>query len=398
MTPTRRARSRVIIAAAIAVALVTSALVSLYGRQILSAASHLTGSPTSTKPIEQFPPGQAPELRLAVLGDVGYANDREHRTAAAVFEAGRGDPYDALVLLGDNVYPSGDPARLDETVFTPFGDVLGSGAQLLAILGNHDVKQDHADAQIAALGMPGPWYARQVGDVTFVALDSNRPNDPQQRAWLEGILAAAKTTWKIVALHHPPYSAGYQGSSIAAREAFSPLFEKYGVQLVLSGHEHDYQRSLPINGVTYVVSGGAADTRRTGREEFTAVSGSWHHFVDLSVFSDHLLLRAVNQRLRVFDEWSIASAAGDAGALTDPGAGRGRAFGPPLLGTSDPFRCPAIETPSTPPLSRSRTQLVPPLRTADEADADKSIATDDSPGKTSNSAGRSAGHPTWQRR
>ena len=298
----RLPRSRVTIAGLIAVALVASVVFAMYGRQILSAASHLTGSPTSTEPFERFPPGQAPALRMAVVGDVGYANDRERRTAAAVFEAGQGDPYDALILLGDNVYPSGDPSRLDETVFTPFGDILDSGALLLAILGNHDVKQGHADAQVAALGMPGRWYARQVGDVTFVALDSNRSDDPEQRRWLEATLAGATTTWKVVALHHPPYSAGYQGSSMAARAAFSPLFEKYGVQLVLSGHEHDYQRSRPINGVTYVVSGAAADTRRTGREEFTAVSGSWHHFVDLSVFDDHLLLRAVNQRGRVFDQ------------------------------------------------------------------------------------------------
>jgi 3',5'-cyclic AMP phosphodiesterase CpdA len=175
----------------------------------------------------------------------------------------------------------------------------------MAILGNHDVMSGHADAQVAALGMPGRWYSEVIGDVTFIALDSNEPHNAVQRAWLEQTLAAATTTWKIVALHHPPYSAGYQGSSLGNREAFSPLFERYGVQLVLSGHEHDYQRSVPINGVTYVVSGGAADTRRTGREEFTATSISWHHFVDLNVFADHLLVRGVNQSGRVFDQVTI---------------------------------------------------------------------------------------------
>ena len=84
-----------------------------------------------------------------------------------------------------------------------------------------------------------------------------------------------------------------------------PLFERYGVQLVLSGHDHDYQRSKPINGVTYVVSGGAAGTRRTGSDSFTEVSFSWHHFVDLNVFHDRIVLRAVNQDLRVADEATI---------------------------------------------------------------------------------------------
>ena len=67
--------------------------------------------------------------------------------------------------------------------------------------------------------------------------------------------------WTIVVLHHPPYSAGYQGSNDRRRATPSRRsFERYGVQLVLSGHDHDYQRSTPINGVTYVVSGAARPT------------------------------------------------------------------------------------------------------------------------------------------
>ena len=299
--------ARAVLSVGLILTLAMAMVVRLYGRQIVSFASHVAGSPTSTKPLTPFPPGAEPDLRVAVAGDVGYANDREKRTAAAMARAGEGEPYDVLLLLGDNVYPSGDPRRLPETVFHPFRTVLDAGARLLAILGNHDVKDGHAEAQVAALGMSGRWYAALIGDVTFIGLDSNDPTNPDQQAWLEQTLASTETTWRIVALHHPPYSAGYQGSSIEVREAFSPFFERYGVQLVLSGHEHDYQRSVPINGVTYVVSGGAAGTRRTGREEFTAKAVSWHHFVDVSVFSDRLLLRGVNQSGRVFDEVSIRS-------------------------------------------------------------------------------------------
>jgi len=79
------------------------------------------------------------------------------------------------------------------------------------------------------------------------------------------------------------------------------------VQLVLSGHEHDYERSRPINGVTYVVSGAGSETRRTGREDFTAAAWSWHHFLDISVYPDRLVVRAVNQDVRVFDEVEIAA-------------------------------------------------------------------------------------------
>ena len=277
----------------------------LYGPQIVSYVSHIRGSPTRTEPLAPFPAGAGPLYRIAVAGDVGYANSRAAKTGAAIVAAGADRPYDALLLLGDNVYPAGDPAQLPATVFEPFGPVLDTGARLLSILGNHDVKDGHGDAHVAALGMPGRWYSEVIGDMTFVALDSNDPYNPDQLAWLERTLAGARTTWKIVALHHPPYSAGYQGSSLDSRQVFSPLFERYGVQLALSGHEHDYQRSIPINGVTYIVSGGAADTRRSGKDSFTAASVSWHHFVDLNVFADHLLVRGVNQSGRVFDQVTI---------------------------------------------------------------------------------------------
>jgi 3',5'-cyclic AMP phosphodiesterase CpdA len=241
-------------------------------------------------------------LRLAAVGDVGYSGQRSEATGRAVATLGRQRGYDALLLLGDNVYPAGDPARLDETVYGPLGPVLDAGTRLISILGNHDVMQGHGDAQAKALGMPARWYAVRFPDVLIVALDSTRPGSDAQRAWLEATLASATETWKIALLHHPPYSAGYQGSNLPAREAFAPLFERFGMRLVLSGHDHDYQRSHPIHGVTYVVTGAAAETRRTGRQEFTAFSASWHSFADIAVFSDHLLVRGVNQDARMFDE------------------------------------------------------------------------------------------------
>jgi 3',5'-cyclic AMP phosphodiesterase CpdA len=188
-------------------------------------------------------------------------------------------------------------------VFEPFAGVLDRGTRLLAILGNHD--KPHGDAQMAALGMPGHWWSVEHNGVLLVGLDSNMWDDPTQRAWLETTLAHSDATWKIVALHHPPYSAGYQGSSINVRNTFVPLFERYGVQLVLSGHDHDYQRSKVINGVTYVVTGAAAGTRRTGDASFTAVSFSWHSFVELGIYPDRLVGRALNQDDRVADQWTL---------------------------------------------------------------------------------------------
>ncbi|MGE0877495.1 MAG: metallophosphoesterase [Acidimicrobiia bacterium] len=276
-----------------------------YRRQITSYLTHWKGSPRGTVAYQYFPAEPAPLLRIAAAGDVGDSGKRITATGAAVAAIAAQSPYDVMMVLGDNVYPSGDPGGLAKTVFGPFGAVLDHGATLLAIVGNHDVKNGNGPRQMAALGMPGLWWARQFGDVLIVGLDSNQPDNAEQRTFLETTLSTTTAKWRIVALHHPPYSAGYQGSSKNVRAAFSPLFERYGVQLVLSGHDHDYQRSEPINGVTYVVSGAGAGTRRTGSASFTAVSFSWHHFVDITVFADHLVGRAVNQDQRVADEFVI---------------------------------------------------------------------------------------------
>jgi 3',5'-cyclic AMP phosphodiesterase CpdA len=307
----------------VAVALLVVALVGLvYRDQIVRYATHLKGSPTETEAWAPFPAGDPPELHLALAGDVGDSGSRLRATAAAIAGLDADQPLDGLVLLGDNAYPAGDPARLADTVFTPFADVLDH-APLFAVLGNHDVKRGHARAQVAALGMPGRWWSHDFGDVLLIGLDSTLVDDPDQRAWLDDTLAGATERWRIVVLHHPPYSAGYQGSSLDVRRAFAPLFERYGVQLVVSGHDHDYQRSEPIGGVTYVVSGGAAGTRRTGEEDFTAVSFSWHHFVELAVFRDRLVVRAVNQDQRVADEAVIGPAGGPPAAADGQVLGAG---------------------------------------------------------------------------
>ncbi|HEX6310707.1 MAG TPA: metallophosphoesterase [Acidimicrobiia bacterium] len=276
-----------------------------YRRQIISYLTHLKGSPTHTEPYVPFPAGDPPTLRVAVAGDIGDSGDRLDRTGDAIARLGEDDPYDVLLLLGDNVYPAGDPAGLPGTVFAPFARVLDGGAALLAILGNHDVMEGHGADQMEALGMPGRWWSYERDGVLFIGLDSNRTDDPGQRAWLEKTLGSSTATWRIVAVHHPPYSAGYQGSNEEVRAQFGPLFERHDVQLVLSGHDHDYQRSKRINGVTYVVSGAAAGTRRTGEEGFTAVSFSWHHFLDLGIYPDRIIGRAVNQDGRVADEWVL---------------------------------------------------------------------------------------------
>jgi 3',5'-cyclic AMP phosphodiesterase CpdA len=270
------------------------------GTGVIAVAAEIREPPHSGPSVAQ------PTVRLAAVGDIGTGDEAAYATARAITTAAATDTFDALILLGDNVYPVGDPSLLDEAIFEPFRDVLSSGTRLLPVLGNHDVMAGHGDAQAAALGMPGRWYSAELGPVLFIGLDSTKTDDPGQRLWLEDTLAASASPWIIAALHHPPFSAGWHGSDQAAREVFTPLFEKFGVQLVLAGHDHDYQRSHPIQGVTYVVSGGGAKLRPAGTAEFTAVSVSTRHFLDIAVWSDRLRVQAVRQDGQVFDEVTLS--------------------------------------------------------------------------------------------
>lgn len=290
------------------VVLVATFVAVSYRRQIVSYLTHRKGGPTSTVPYVPF--DTKPLLHLAVAGDTGDAGRALDRTGALVTRLDDEMPFDALLLLGDLVYPSGDPTRLQALVFAPFAPVLDGGADLLAVLGNHDVKKGHGDDIVAALGQPGRYWARTYGDVLIVGIDTTRPTDPDQLAFVEKTLAASSARWTIVAMHHPPYSAGYQGSNMTARSTFSPLFARYGVDLVLSGHDHDYQRSKVIDGVTYIVSGAGSGTRRTGEEDFTAVSWSFVHVTEVGVFADRMVVRAVGTDGRVADEVTISAPAG----------------------------------------------------------------------------------------
>jgi hypothetical protein len=248
-----------------------------------------------------------PDVRIAVAGDTGTGDSAERATVRRIVADGRGDPFDALLLLGDLVYEDGDADLTDERVTDPFAPVTDAGAELLPVLGNHDYASDEEDEIFAELGRPDPWYVSDIGSVRVVVLDSNRVDDEDQTAWLRNTLAEPESpdTWTIVAMHHPAYSAGEHGSDLAVREAWSPLFAQYDVPLVLAGHDHDYQRSRPQDGVTYVVSGGGAKLRPTGHEEFTAVSASVLHYLDLLFYDDRIVGRAVDQAGHLVDSFTI---------------------------------------------------------------------------------------------
>ncbi len=262
------------------------------------------GAPPTTSP---YPTAiGAPLSRLVAAGDVGTGTETAYRTAAAMDRLETGGEFDALLLLGDNVYPSGDPTDVDAKVLDPFGPVLDGPTQLVAALGNHDVETGDGEPLLAALGIRRRWYVRRYGPVRVIVVDSTRASDPTQLAWLERRLnAATDATWTVVVQHHPPFSAGYHGSHGPSREWLVPLYERGDVDLVLAGHDHDYQRTHPQAGVTYVVSGGAATLRPTGTADFTVTAASTYHFVELAALRRRLEVRAIGADGRVIDQFDL---------------------------------------------------------------------------------------------
>lgn len=252
------------------------------------------------------PPGE-PLARIAVAGDTGTGSEAQYATAAVMAAAAADRPFDALLLLGDLIYPDGDADLLGDVVTDPFAPVLDDGTVLLPVLGNHDYGSGEQSEILAGLGRDAPWYVEQVGPVRVVVLDSNRVADPGQTRWLRTVLAQPQKAgeWTVAAMHHPAYSAGHHGSDEDVQAAWSPLFAAAGVDLVLAGHDHDYQRSSPQGGVTYVVSGAGAKSRRAGRDDFTVVSSSRLHFVDLMAYPDLLVVRALDHDGGVLDSFAL---------------------------------------------------------------------------------------------
>lgn len=262
-------------------------------------------SASETSPVKPIDSRNPPLLRLAVAGDVGTGGSAAYKTADSIDVLDEQYPFDALLVPGDIVYEDGDPDQVDEKFFIPFKSVLDNDTELIAVLGNHDVESGQGDALEDALGMPNSWYATTLEDVLIVALDSNQPKNEEQLTWLDDTLAGSGAKWTIAMFHHPPYSGGWHGGNKAVKENFVPLFEKHKVELVLSGHEHDYQRTSPINSTTYLISGAGAKLRATGTSYFTETAWGTHHFVDFSVYPDRIEGQAIDHDGRSIDSFVL---------------------------------------------------------------------------------------------
>lgn len=288
-------------------------------RRLLAAAVALlaacTGAGPSPAPVAPTPDPPSPSVRVpgvvrfAALGDIGDGSRNQRLVASAIAREHARRPLDFVVLLGDLIYPDGHPRRYRTNFARPWREVLDEGIEMHAVLGNHDI-QTEADAIMELFAMPARSYTVTRGPVQLFAVDSSAARiDPEQQRWLDAELARSTAPWKIAFTHVPPYSSGSHGNNPALIDQLVPLLERHGVQMLLAGHDHDYERTRPIRGVTYVVSGGGCCPRRVGRSSFTAAAGSRLHFVVLEASGEELSLRAVGADGRVFDRATLSRSA-----------------------------------------------------------------------------------------
>lgn len=235
---------------------------------------------------EPASPGSISSVRFLAVADTGSGDRKQEAVAERMAEVHRVRPVDLVLLGGDNIYPDGNLARIVASFERPYQRLLAAGVPFHAVLGNHDIRTANGDPQVAyrPFGMKGRWYSLRRGPVELFMLDTNTNARWQhQMPWLKKALAASTAPWKVVVGHHPIYSSGFYGDDPAAIARLTPLFQRYGVQLYINGHEHHYERSLPLEGTTYlVVGGGGAALRVVVPNERSARAISVHSFAEIS--------------------------------------------------------------------------------------------------------------------
>lgn len=167
-------------------------------------------------------------------------------------QAGRNKRSSFVIIGGDLVNDGNDPAEWEE-FFAAGQDVFGR-IPLLPAMGNHDNKKGYKDLFILPQNGPqdakSEYYSFDFGSAHFTIANSNNILREENLTWLKQNLAESKAKWKIVVIHHPVYSANNnsQDANRAKKfqETLAPIFADYGVNLVLSGHQHLYARTAPL--------------------------------------------------------------------------------------------------------------------------------------------------------
>jgi predicted phosphodiesterase len=256
-----------------------------------------------------------PTLAFGVIGDTTGGT-----VPAAIADKLSGAGVDLVLHVGDVVYPDGRLEDYDSNFFGPFAPLL-SVAPMMPILGDHDIRTADGAPFFEVFDLPPNgltpdprFYSFRQGDAEFFCLDvesSEFGEDSDQYRWLDHGLQTSTAVWKFVTLFEPPFTS--ENSNVVERLVLSPLFERYGVDLVFSGHEHLYERTKPIclfgppgTPVVYIVEGGGgASVSNFDQESFSAFLAAVHGSVTVRIEERSLLLEAHDVSGAVIDSMTL---------------------------------------------------------------------------------------------
>jgi hypothetical protein len=285
-----------------------------------AAALPQASAPAAAKP--QGPTASLPRrensIKFLVIGDTGTGDSRQRQVAEQIVAAHRTFPFEFAIMLGDNLYGAEGPSAYVQKFETPYKPLLDAGVKFYAALGNHD---EPAQRFYEPFNMDGKrYYTFTKGgpavlgltetDVEFFVLDSTYMT-PAQVDWLNGALEKSQARWKVAYFHHPIYSSGEKhGSEEDLQQLVEPLFLKYGVDVVFSGHEHFYERLKPQKGIHYITQGAGAKLRAGNLRDQSPLTAKGfdtdRSFTLVEIVEDHMFIETISRTGQVVDSGVIA--------------------------------------------------------------------------------------------
>jgi 3',5'-cyclic AMP phosphodiesterase CpdA len=245
-------------------------------------------------------------VRFAVMGDMGTGDKPQYDVALQMERYRETTMFDFVLMLGDNIYGGKSPAEMKKKFDDPYKPLLDAGVKFYASLGNHDNPNERF---YKPFNMGDKrYYSFKKGNAEFFALDSNYM-DPQQLEWLTNALHDSNAAWKVCFFHHPLYSDGkFHGPDTDLRARIEPIFQANGVRLVLSGHEHLYERIKPQGGIYYFVLGNSGELRSHNLKPSPDTAKGFdtdRDFMMMEIAGDQLYFQTVSRTGETIDSGEI---------------------------------------------------------------------------------------------
>ena len=279
-------------------------------RRLLVLTLFFFGLPLNPSAQDLRLPNQNGSVKFAVIGDAGQPGSGQRAIAQQMVKWRATYPFEFVIMTGDNLYGRETARDYREKFEIPYRPLLDAKVKFYAALGNHD---DDGQTQYEHFNMGGKkYYSFKPKDgVRLFAIDSNYV-DAKQIEWLDKELAASGSDWKIAFFHHPLYSSGEtHGSADLQRELLEPIFLRHGVNVVIAGHEHFYERLKPQKGVAYFTIGSSAKLRKGDlkKTSMTAYGNDTDYaFMLVEIVGDELYFQAINDKGVTLDAGSIRRA------------------------------------------------------------------------------------------